>query len=635
MEINHIKYYSDWDLSTGYMLGLAEKYLDRIDSYSEIKDVNEALEAFNVNKLIDSGCTLEGWDEERHLNLINRSKRLKTSIGWFCATIDDSVFISYFENTDLGYREDFFDLIETYNVFSHISDKTIKAFLYRDKDRLWQIAKHEKIVKKYDSVIADYMVTNQAGAELLILHYFSADDFARKYRIPKGLTNDEKKEIIIGYIYSDYANPNYLSLIIQPIDDPGLRLDDKTRYLALKRREQILRDLFSEQSGIAIGAEVSFIDCDEDSIDTSNPFVPKITYSRKWVEDNKDYPTLLNNLIYMFGQVDKQKRCTFVSKKNNLGVFERHLGIRSKKEYAVGAAYHQSQYIQNLSLVAYDRLLQEFDIEFEAIIKWFFTDYLKEEFEVEGFNYSPSSKGTSMTEKCRNLLCEMDSLLKQFKMFAEDGEINRELLELSSTPVSFEAVPSMISSKYAYLKDEETLQTSSLLFSDQTMLGYTERTRGKYNTLVDLLMHENVSMSDYAHFQVNELRILIDRGVIKFDSHGWLRLDKEKVLILKDFYDNEVINITIVKNSKYLQELIDSGKAQVEGTLLSVPEQDYLDYILNRRKFSNGLDLRNRYIHGTNSLEDKPEDYYRIFLIMCLLIIKINEEFCLREEISS
>lgn len=81
-----------------------------------------------------------------------------------------------------------------------------------------------------------------------------------------------------------------------------------------------------------------------------------------------------------------------------------------------------------------------------------------------------------------------------------------------------------------------------------------------------------------------------------------------------------------------MKELIDSGRVQVNGTLFSVPEQDYLDYVFNHHKFTNGPDLRNRYIHGTNPKEEKPEDYYRCLLNMCLMIIKINEEFCLKDK---
>ena len=63
----------------------------------------------------------------------------------------------------------------------------------------------------------------------------------------------------------------------------------------------------------------------------------------------------------------------------------------------------------------------------------------------------------------------------------------------------------------------------------------------------------------------------------------------------------------------------------------SKPEQDYLNYILNKSEFSNGLDLRNKYIHDTCPLDEKiqRQDYMELLKIMVLIMIKINEEFCL------
>jgi hypothetical protein len=63
-----------------------------------------------------------------------------------------------------------------------------------------------------------------------------------------------------------------------------------------------------------------------------------------------------------------------------------------------------------------------------------------------------------------------------------------------------------------------------------------------------------------------------------------------------------------------------------------VPEQEYLDYILNKASFSNGLDLRNKYVHGSKPKNDKENssDYLEFLLIMAMIIIKINDEFCLK-----
>ena len=55
-----------------------------------------------------------------------------------------------------------------------------------------------------------------------------------------------------------------------------------------------------------------------------------------------------------------------------------------------------------------------------------------------------------------------------------------------------------------------------------------------------------------------------------------------------------------------------------------------MNFMLNKAEFSNGLDLRNRYIHDTCSLNEEMQqhDYLEILKIMALIIIKINEEFC-------
>ena len=79
--------------------------------------------------------------------------------------------------------------------------------------------------------------------------------------------------------------------------------------------------------------------------------------------------------------------------------------------------------------------------------------------------------------------------------------------------------------------------------------------------------------------------------------------------------------------------MVTEGDISYTETLFSRPEQDYLNYVLNKSEFSNGLDLRNRYSHDTCSLDEKVQrqDYLELLKIMVLIIIKINEEFCNRD----
>jgi len=72
------------------------------------------------------------------------------------------------------------------------------------------------------------------------------------------------------------------------------------------------------------------------------------------------------------------------------------------------------------------------------------------------------------------------------------------------------------------------------------------------------------------------------------------------------------------------------GDIYFTNTFLSIPESDYLNYVLNKSQYSNSMDLRNRYIHSTYSANEEihKRDYIELMKIMVLIVIKINEELC-------
>ena len=57
-----------------------------------------------------------------------------------------------------------------------------------------------------------------------------------------------------------------------------------------------------------------------------------------------------------------------------------------------------------------------------------------------------------------------------------------------------------------------------------------------------------------------------------------------------------------------------------------------MNYVLNKSEYSNGLDLRNKYIHSTYPLDtqQQEQDYISLLKILTVVILKINEEFCLK-----
>lgn len=273
------------------------------------------------------------------------------------------------------------------------------------------------------------------------------------------------------------------------------------------------------------------------------------------------------------------------------------------------------------------------DIQIEDIFHWFFETYLKEEFHTEGFIYTPPSPATTYFEKCKLLASAIDGVLKQYRLFCEDGQIDRELLEISSGHIIFQDVPSTVPNKYGYACSPMLQREMELLFSDQSMMAYTEKTKSKYHTLPQLLMAEDMKKEDFKYYQQGNLDWLIERGSIQIDADGYLRINRTRTAVLGDLFYNEVVCPNHYDKNLHDQgdTLFAAGDMYYESTLFSKPEQDYLNYVLNRSKFTNGLDLRNKYIHDTCPLDKETQagDYIELLKIMVLTIIKINEEFCL------
>ena len=59
---NAIKYYSNNDMSIGYSLEQAEPVINAFDPAKEYTDINEVIELFNIQELMDSGVLLTKWD---------------------------------------------------------------------------------------------------------------------------------------------------------------------------------------------------------------------------------------------------------------------------------------------------------------------------------------------------------------------------------------------------------------------------------------------------------------------------------------------------------------------------------------------------------------------------------------------
>lgn len=228
----------------------------------------------------------------------------------------------------------------------------------------------------------------------------------------------------------------------------------------------------------------------------------------------------------------------------------------------------------------------------------------------------------------------MDSVLKQFRLWCENKEIDAELLHISTSHIFIKDIPSMLKEKYIYPYGEDYKIIKHLLFSNQSLMHYIPDISKDCDTFYELLKKHKIYYDAFQENQTPKLDWLISHNILKIDNKKKLVPYIEKIEFLYNLFQDEVICWNYVKkHQKIIDELKEQGIIRFETSLFSKPEQDYYNYLFNKSEFDNGLDLRNQYAHGTQKDDETTNmnDYYTFLRMMILIVIKINEEFCLNQ----
>lgn len=631
------KYFSDDDWSIGRALERAEKVLEEYERGAQCSDINSALELYNIQKLFQIGAKLPDWSEEYFRQLTQKATGHTSTIGAFWKTVEDKNFAAIYENTEKIYRDNFWEEFEQSKAYRRVSKETFRSFLKTQKPSITYILRQKEVVREYGKQLAEYMLDDPQSAELLLDYYLGLDK--APCFLPNELSAEQKMQILEKYISSEDCNMNYLESLLNGriTNNKEFPVTPRLKQRAQKRLDAFWKNHFETHQGVETSVGVEFApDCPVEAGCLSRKGTDLCAqYNTNWFLENLDYPTLLNNFIYLFGYVDFQFRSEFPAIPSEMSEMEKIIGIHGPQEYKYGCAFEQRSLLFYTQMLMYRGFLKKQGIEIEAVLQWFFEIYLKEEFGVENFSFPVCSPEASVLEKAKMMATEIERVFKQYKLYCEDGKIDHELLELETCSEKIDRIPSLRDNKYIYATGDENATAQFLLFSNQSVLGWVESCGHKYETLYELLRKETVRLEDFADFQKRDLQWLIQRNLLATDPIGAIIPAWKKVRLLKDLYNKGVIvNGYYSDCNAALEELQRQGFIRCESSLFSVPEQQYLNFMLNQAEYSNGHQLRNKYVHGSYPLDEtkQQQDYIELLKIMVLIIIKINEEFCFRED---
>ena len=332
--MDRVKIYSKYDLTTNMNINNIINFTNNFNYEIEEYNINDVLEYFNIIKF-----SKDNEIKERIINETNKKfdevlKIIQRRIGKFNGKNKES-FLSLYNEVDFIYREDFFELIKRDDILNNIKDLDFEELLNNPNFHYNLILKHEKIVKKFDEIITKYMIEDSECAEIIIGKYIYEKNQNRdEIYLPKSLTQNNKEEIIVKYIESENVNLRYLGTIINFPNKFELKVSDKIKLKAKRRYIQESNKIFKNSTSIETEFEIIYDKNQEDPvIYSSDNNIFKCSVSTKWIEENLDYNTLLNNFIYIFSFFDMQMRLSLVSYLSEIGSSERHILLEDSYNY--------------------------------------------------------------------------------------------------------------------------------------------------------------------------------------------------------------------------------------------------------------------------------------------------------------
>lgn len=637
-ELNRVVFYSREDMSAGYNLQKAEELLNTL-KLDNVDEINDFLELYHIKLYFDNELFLLTWGETTKILFKEKIQEAWIRIRAFWQTITDAAIISYIDSLEFNYKESFWELFNYFQVYKKIDKSIFSLILQNHSFQINYILSQNNVVSFFDDEIRAFLIDYDITAELILANFEEQDRFKEiNYFFPKSLSLSEKEDIILRYIDFEEANLNYIRLIEHSKDSSDLKISAKVRLKAKKRSEELNNKIFEEGYSWKIGVQVILSkDQIEPVIFTNKDHIFTTTYSEIFLDNQKSNSSLFLIFGGLFGFTDNHGIITLFNKEKEMNVFEK-TSMKSKNEYPTGTVFLRKSRLSDFQVLIFDHYLNQKNKSVEILIESFIKEVLIGHFKIANLQLRFPSTNSTFLEKIRILAPELESLLKQYDVYSKEGEIDFDLIEIDSVLLKFSEIKSLVDKKYGYIDSNKTYALKYQFFSDQSSLFYVEPFNDKYTNFYDLLINENVKLEDFKDYQKGAIGQLISEDYLLIDANNNVKI-KNQILIslVGDLHRNEVISYwhypEITRN--VIDEMVNENLIKFESTLLSKQETNFFNYYLNKKGFTNGLNIRNKYLHGTNTGSEKEHEYeyYILLKLIILALLKITDDLILKKKI--
>lgn len=630
-------------MSISYNLNNAEEIITKYHNGWRPIEVNDVLELYNIWLFVDNGIYKNDWPDD----VLSEIKGFKYDIISFFSSLKEITWVNVYKQIDFSYRHNFWEIIDIFNIKSFITKSTLCEAFSENSYELRYMLQRDRLVKKYNALLADMLKRNDFAAEWLLSEFVEDDKFGTHERMyfPSALTLKDREDIISTYLDLPEPNLNYVSLALVAKNGPNLKISDEVVLKAKKVERDLSNQYFNSKNRVCFRYSVKLSECSNKSlrwVEYDEDGEPTLCYSKPLMLSCKD-EELLHYCRNVFELLTNNGMIALISKYSDSGVLERTIGLTGKYSYTTNMAFQYHEVISMLQIEAMQKALCNDDRNIESAIKAFYEIYLKNRFGYPSTVLSLPNSSVDWVSKCRIIAPEIDAVAKRYNLFAQKGAVDDELLQISSDTVRASGITSCNLIKYYTIKGQpiELNKLFHLLFSDQSMLSFVDPFKDKhYGSFIKMLVEQDgkIPYNNFLQFQRDNIDYLIKEGYLSKNNDGNLFARRKiEMAILKHLYEFHSCPALAYgpNGQEIMQGMAEKGWLEVDNHLLSIEERNYFDYYMYNSPYTNGPALRNRYVHGTNGSPDldyqHKSAYYRLLILLILVLLKIEDDLILRQ----
>lgn len=635
-----IQYFPMNDLAYGHILNSAFSLIDNgID-----ENAKNIFDLISYNNILNFFNDRDSFNDEYKQKIDERNsciKKIKKAISLYAKGFNNEVFLSNlndFSKENNYYIDEYISFLCKLKLVTKISkdcfNKLIKAA------PLYMILEQKDFVSNFDLELKNAFLNDANNLELLISKYDSNN--SSKYFFPS-LSNDEINLLIEKYLGLEHPNLNTLQLLnLHKDNKDSFKINRKNRVLIKQRLAEENQYIYEHStSHFESKSGIEMVENQNDPLKLSSingGYL--ISVSAHYFFDIKSFQDLYIKLNSICSFIDNQGRyCGLYNPLKESALSEAFYN-RHKDEYGSQLFYWMDG-MSNMKFNFCYTSYKHHKIYLEELANSLVNDLLCNSLKVKNISLNLIlDKNVSYQIKCEHLFNQLNSILKQYRIYVEEGVVNEELLKATTDDLKINDYPSLVGNKYIEINKEskELNNIFYLLFSDQSGLCYIDESRIERD-FVTLIRNNNLSINDFPEVYVSKLNYLIDLNIIKSDEYISF-VDDDYIVLLTDLHENRFINYHMLGNElkDIINEMIKKKMLIATSNLFSTYESEYLNYYLNNSMFSNSIALRNNYEHGNTPYlteENHKENYLKGLRILFIIVYKIINDVEISKKISN